>query len=75
LQTQLVLIGACRNAEDQARVKDMEDLCLHLSLEKNVQFKVNIPYSELRQELEEATVGLNAMWNEHFGIGKCLISL
>lgn len=47
----------------------MEDLCLHLSLEQNVVFKVNIPYSELKTELGEAMIGLNAMWNEHFGIG------
>lgn len=68
-QVQLVLVGGCRNAEDKRRVKDMEDLCKHLSLENNVVFKLNVPYSELLKELTEATIGLHAMWNEHFGIG------
>lgn len=48
----------------------MKDLCKHLSLEMNVEFKVNISYEELRKEFEEGMIGLHAMWNEHFGIGK-----
>lgn len=48
----------------------MEDLCKHLSLENNVIFKLNISYEELKQELSEGTIGLHAMCNEHFGIGK-----
>ncbi|KAK6645404.1 hypothetical protein RUM43_001681 [Polyplax serrata] len=73
-RVQLILIGGCRNSEDKRRVKDMEDLCKHLSLENNVIFKLNAPYSELKKELSESTIGLHAMWNEHFGIGvvECL---
>lgn len=66
----LVFVGSCRNREDQDRIKDMQDLCKHLSLENNVQFKVNVSYDELKKELQEGTIGLHAMWNEHFGIGK-----
>lgn len=65
----LVFVGSCRNKEDQHRVRDMQDLCMHLSLENNVQFKVNVSYDELKKELQEGTIGLHAMWNEHFGIG------
>ncbi|XP_021926373.1 GDP-Man:Man(3)GlcNAc(2)-PP-Dol alpha-1,2-mannosyltransferase isoform X2 [Zootermopsis nevadensis] len=65
----LVFVGSCRNREDQDRIKDMQDLCKHLSLENNVQFKVNVSYDELKKELQEGTIGLHAMWNEHFGIG------
>ncbi|XP_049941713.1 GDP-Man:Man(3)GlcNAc(2)-PP-Dol alpha-1,2-mannosyltransferase [Schistocerca serialis cubense] len=65
----LIFVGSCRNAEDDVRVQDMKDLCKHLSLENNVEFKVNVPYEELRRELEEGSIGLHAMWNEHFGIG------
>ncbi|XP_069691502.1 GDP-Man:Man(3)GlcNAc(2)-PP-Dol alpha-1,2-mannosyltransferase [Periplaneta americana] len=65
----LVFVGSCRNKEDQDRVRDMQDLCKHLSLENNVQFKINISYEELKKELQEGTIGLHAMWNEHFGIG------
>jgi alpha-1,2-mannosyltransferase len=43
---------------------------MHLSLENNVQFKVNVSYDELKKELQESKIGLHAMWNEHFGIGE-----
>lgn len=62
------MIGSCRHDEDKRRVKDMEDLTKHLSLEKNVEFKLNIPYNELIRELQIGTIGLHTMWNEHFGI-------
>ncbi|KAJ8888060.1 hypothetical protein PR048_007546 [Dryococelus australis] len=65
----LVIIGSCRNAEDEERVQDMKDLCKHLSLENNVQFRVNISYQELKEELQQGLIGLHSMWNEHFGIG------
>lgn len=48
----------------------MMDLCKHLSLENNVEFRVNVPYSELKDELQSSMIGLHAMWNEHFGICK-----
>ncbi|XP_076277938.1 ALG11 alpha-1,2-mannosyltransferase isoform X3 [Lasioglossum baleicum] len=64
----LILIGSCRNAEDEVRVKDMQDLSKHFALDENVEFKLNIPYSELMSELQRATIGLHTMWNEHFGI-------
>lgn len=65
----LVFIGSVRNEEDRLRVKDMEDLCKHLSLENNVEFHVNASYDELQKQLSEGLIGLHAMWNEHFGIG------
>lgn len=46
----------------------MHDLAKHLALDGNVEFKLNIPYSELVSELQKGTIGLHAMWNEHFGI-------
>ncbi|XP_076164019.1 ALG11 alpha-1,2-mannosyltransferase isoform X2 [Ptiloglossa arizonensis] len=64
----LILIGSCRNVDDEARVKDMQDLSKHFALDENVEFKLNIPYSELILELQRATIGLHTMWNEHFGI-------
>ena len=35
-----MLIGGCRNDEDQQRIEDLQDLCKHLSVEENVDFKV-----------------------------------
>nr|BAN21210.1 glycosyl transferase [Riptortus pedestris] len=67
-RVKLVFIGSCRGSEDMERVKDMKDLMKHLSLENNVEFKVNIPFEELKSELSSSMIGLHAMWNEHFGI-------
>ncbi|XP_032453976.1 GDP-Man:Man(3)GlcNAc(2)-PP-Dol alpha-1,2-mannosyltransferase [Nasonia vitripennis] len=64
----LVLIGSTRNHDDEVRVKDMEDLSKHLALDKNVEFHLNISYSDLITQLEQGTIGLHTMWNEHFGI-------
>ncbi|XP_012056962.1 PREDICTED: GDP-Man:Man(3)GlcNAc(2)-PP-Dol alpha-1,2-mannosyltransferase [Atta cephalotes] len=68
-KVKLVCIGSCRDAEDERRVKDMQDLAKHLALDKNVEFKLNVPYSELVSEIQKGTIGLHTMWNEHFGIG------
>lgn len=65
-----MLIGGVRNAEDESRVKDLVDLSRHLSIEENVEFKVNLGFEELKQQMGEALIGLHTMWNEHFGIGK-----
>merc|ERR1711894_273115 len=64
----LVLIGGCRNEEDQQRIKDLQDLCKHLSVEENVDFKVNITFNELKKEMADGLIGLHTMWNERFGI-------
>lgn len=64
----MVFIGSCRDRGDEVRVKDIQDLSKHFALDENVEFKLNIPYSELVSELQEASIGLHAMWNEHFGI-------
>ena len=65
----LVLIGGCRNAEDEKRVQDLRDLCKHLSVEENVEFKINVPYDERNEIMRTAFIGIHTMWNEHFGIG------
>ncbi|KAK9874479.1 hypothetical protein WA026_002827 [Henosepilachna vigintioctopunctata] len=66
--TTLVLIGSCRNKDDEERVKDLKDLSKHLSLENNVEFKVNISFDDLLQELKNAFIGIHTMRDEHFGI-------
>uniref|UniRef100_A0A1L8E440 GDP-Man:Man(3)GlcNAc(2)-PP-Dol alpha-1,2-mannosyltransferase n=2 Tax=Nyssomyia neivai TaxID=330878 RepID=A0A1L8E440_9DIPT len=64
----LVIVGSCRHAEDTERMKNMRDLSKHLSLENNVEFRVNVTYQELLQCYQMARIGLHTMWNEHFGI-------
>ncbi|XP_037025363.1 GDP-Man:Man(3)GlcNAc(2)-PP-Dol alpha-1,2-mannosyltransferase isoform X2 [Bradysia coprophila] len=65
----LLIVGSCRNAEDYERLKNMQDLSKHLSLENSVEFRVNISYQELIQCYQTASIGIHTMWNEHFGIG------
>ncbi|XP_026151845.1 GDP-Man:Man(3)GlcNAc(2)-PP-Dol alpha-1,2-mannosyltransferase-like [Mastacembelus armatus] len=65
----LVLIGGCRNQEDEERVLMLRGLCQELGVSGRVDFKLNVPFEELKKELVDATIGLHTMWNEHFGIG------
>ena len=66
----LVLIGGCRNQEDEERVLLLRGLCDELGVSDRVSFKLNVPFEELKRELVDATIGLHTMWNEHFGIGE-----
>lgn len=65
------MIGGCRNADDEALVKNLKDVCKHLNIDDNVEFKVNLPFEDIKVEMQESIVGLHTMWNEHFGIGEC----
>lgn len=65
----LVLIGGCRNVQDEDRVLMLRGLCQELGVADRVEFKLNVPFEELKSEMGEATIGLHTMWNEHFGIG------
>lgn len=66
----LVLIGGCRNKEDEDRVLMLRGLCQELGISDCVDFKLNVSFEELKRELVNASIGLHTMWNEHFGIGK-----
>ncbi|XP_070265220.1 GDP-Man:Man(3)GlcNAc(2)-PP-Dol alpha-1,2-mannosyltransferase [Myotis yumanensis] len=65
----LVLIGGCRNQDDEFRVNQLRRLCEDLGVQEDVEFKINIPFDELKNYLSKGTIGLHTMWNEHFGIG------
>jgi alpha-1,2-mannosyltransferase len=67
-QMRLVFVGSCRNQEDEDRVQNLRDFATHLALEDHVEFKVNASYQELIQCYQKSTIGIHAMWNEHFGI-------
>lgn len=71
----LVLIGSCRHDEDHERVEKLKALSSDLGVEKNVEFKINLTFEEVIQEMKHADVALHSMWNEHFGIGKNIIYL
>lgn len=66
----LILMGSCRNEQDEDRVKQLKQLAQQLHVQDRVQFVCNASYATLQQYMkEQATVGLHTMWNEHFGIG------
>lgn len=65
----LILLGGCRNAEDQQRVDYLNKLASELEIPSS-QFEIitNAPFSVLLQKLGESMIGIHSMWNEHFGI-------
>jgi len=65
----LVVIGSCRDDGDAARVTELRELCAELEVSDLVEFAVNISFDELKQRMQDGTIGLHTMWNEHFGIG------
>ena len=68
-RVRLIFVGSCRNEIDEKRVENYKDLCKHLSIEDFVKFRVNATFDELKTILQEGTIGIHTMWNEHFGIG------
>lgn len=66
----LIMIGSVRNAEDQARVAQLKELAATLKLtDDDVTIVENAPWYSVRQILSKSLITLNAMWNEHFGMG------
>lgn len=65
----LVLIGSVRNSEDATRVYDLRLLAHELKIKDNVEFICDASWPEILDWLRKSWVGVNGMWNEHFGIG------
>ncbi|CAO2658742.1 Nn.00g064650.m01.CDS01 [Neocucurbitaria sp. VM-36] len=66
----LVLIGSVRNSHDDAkRVYKLRLLAHELKIEDNVEFICDAPWPQMLEWMRKASVGVNGMWNEHFGIG------
>ncbi|EIW71289.1 hypothetical protein TREMEDRAFT_73255 [Tremella mesenterica DSM 1558] len=64
----LTLMGGCRNTEDEQRLEGLKALAMKLGIEDRVEFVVNAPYPEVVRRLGQASIGLNTMQDEHFGI-------
>ena len=71
-----VLIGSCRDEEDDTRVKQLKEYSRELGITDNVEFLVNASFGRLQEELGRGSVALHTMWNEHFGISlvECMAS-
>ncbi|ODV61765.1 alpha-1,2-mannosyltransferase ALG11, partial [Ascoidea rubescens DSM 1968] len=64
----LVLIGSIRNEDDRKFVDNLIELSQELKINRLVKFLLDISYSEVLEYLNKSSFGINAMWNEHFGI-------
>ncbi|KAJ4002702.1 asparagine-linked glycosylation protein [Fusarium irregulare] len=67
--TNLILIGSVRDDSDAKRVYQLRLLANELGIKNSVKFHLDAPWSEVLEWLRKASVGVNGMWNEHFGIG------
>ena len=74
----LTLIGSVRNSADETYIYSLRLLAHELQIKEDVTFLLNAPWKDTRDgksngsvlsHLGTASVGANAMWNEHFGIG------
>lgn len=66
----LVLIGTIRNDTDRSAVYNLRLLAHELKLADGVdyEFVLDSPWSTVVSRLSRAKFGLDAMWNEHFGM-------
>lgn len=64
----LVLMGSCRDQEDTDRVETLRRLARDCHVESHVEFVVNASFAEIKARLGTASIGLNTMKDEHFGI-------
>ncbi|KAG7088173.1 hypothetical protein E1B28_012192 [Marasmius oreades] len=67
-EVKLAMIGGSRNEEDASRVANLRSLAKELELEDRVEFLVNAPYADMLLQLSRASIGMNTMVDEHFGI-------
>ncbi|KAI9658541.1 MAG: asparagine-linked glycosylation protein [Trizodia sp. TS-e1964] len=67
--TKLVLIGSVRHSGDATRVYDLRLLARELKIEGSIEFITNASWPLVLDWLRRSWVGVNGMWNEHFGIG------
>ncbi|WVF69838.1 hypothetical protein IAT40_004618 [Kwoniella sp. CBS 6097] len=64
----LAMMGGSRNDQDEKRLTGLKTLASKLGVQNNVEFVVNAPYPEVVRRLGQASMGLNTMMDEHFGI-------
>ncbi|KAI9054084.1 hypothetical protein LZ554_001255 [Drepanopeziza brunnea f. sp. 'monogermtubi'] len=65
----LVLVGSVRDDSDSKRVYKLRLLANELQIKDRVEFYLDASWPEILEWLRRASVGVNGMWNEHFGIG------
>ncbi|GAO17695.1 uncharacterized protein UV8b_01342 [Ustilaginoidea virens] len=68
-KARLVLIGSVRGDQDSKEVYRLRLLANELGIKEKVEFRLDASWPEILECLRRASVGVNGMWNEHFGIG------
>jgi len=63
----LILMGSVRDDSDEKRVYKLR--LQAQEIKDSVDFIVNAGWAQILEQLKTASVGVNGMWNEHFGIG------
>lgn len=64
----LVLLGSCRTPDDTFTLESLQKYVKDSELQDYVEFIVGSPFETVKMVLGESKFGINAMWNEHFGI-------
>lgn len=66
---QLVFIGSVRhNSPDETFIYHLRLQAHDLGIRDNTEFICNAPWASVLDYLRRASIGVNAMWNEHFGM-------
>ncbi|KAL1883359.1 asparagine-linked glycosylation protein [Diaporthe australafricana] len=65
----LVLVGSVRDDQDSKRVYKLRLLLRELGVDGLVDFQLDASWTDILGWLGRSHVGVNGMWNEHFGIG------
>lgn len=65
----LIFLGSCRTPDDSYTLDSLREKVRELEISEYVEFVVDCSFEDVQKHLASAKFGLNAMWNEHFGIG------
>jgi len=63
----LILVGSVRDDHDEKRVYKLR--LQAQEIKESVEFVINAKWDQILEYLKSSSVGVNGMWNEHFGIG------
>lgn len=63
----LILVGSVRDDHDEKRVYKLR--LDAQEIKDSVEFVVNAKWPQILEYLKSSSIGVNGMWNEHFGIG------
>ena len=65
----LIFVGSVRDRDDATRVYKLRLLAHELQIKDDVEFVCDASWPQVLEHLRSSSIGVNGMWNEHFGIG------